>query len=82
MLDMTCAEYGMGVNTHMGQTYGASQVGLLLLGASAAVTWWKRRRVRSLGVPPLPSDCGVFVGLFVVLTARGLLFPLTGLPRA
>ena len=94
LLDMTYAEYGplgraleWGINTHMGQTYGvANQIVLLLaclaivlLAISAAVMWWKRRPSGSLGVPPLPSDRRVFIGLFVILGIGGALFPLTGL---
>ena len=94
LLDMTYAEYGpggraleWGINTHMGQTYGRmNQIVLLLaclaivvLAVSAAVMWWKRRPSSSLGVPPLPSDRRVFVGLFVMLGIGGVLFPLTGL---
>lgn len=94
LLDMTYAEYGLlgralewGINTHMGQTYGvANQIVLLLaclaivlLAVSAAVMWWKRRPSGSLGVPPLPSDRRVFIGLFVILGIGGALFPLTGL---
>lgn len=94
LLDMTYAEYGLlgralewGINTHMGQTYGTvNQIVLLLaclaiilLAVSAAVMWWKRRPSGSLGLPPLPSDWRVFIGLFVILGIGGALFPLTGL---
>ena len=94
LVDMTYAEYGplgraleWGINTHMGQTYGvANQIvlllaclGIVLLAVSAAVMWWKRRPSGSLGVPPLPSDRRVFIGLLVLLGIGGALFPLTGL---
>ncbi|MDN2764735.1 hypothetical protein PAJ03_09285, partial [Campylobacter jejuni] len=52
---------------------------IVVLAVSAAVMWWKRRPSSSLGVPPLPSDRRVFVGLFVMLGIGGVLFPLTGL---
>lgn len=94
LLDMTYAEYGplgraleWGINTHMGQTFGvANQIAMLLaclaiivLAVSAAVMWWKRRPSGSLGVPPLPSDRRVFLGVFILLGIGGVLFPLTGL---
>ncbi|ARO13522.1 sulfite reductase [Ketogulonicigenium robustum] len=94
LLDMSYADYGplgkwleFGINTHMGQTFGllnqllllAVCVGIVLLAVSAAVMWWKRRPSGSLGVPPLPSDRKVFIGLFVILGIGGVLFPLTGI---
>lgn len=97
LVDMSYGDYGplgraleWGINTHMGQTYGtANQIILLLacmamvmLAVSAGVMWWKRRPSGSLGVPPLPSDRRVFVGLFVLLGIGGALFPLTGIALA
>ena len=94
LIDMSYADYGplgrwleFGINTHMGQTFGlANQIvlllacaGIVLLAVSAGVMWWKRRPSGSLGVPPLPSDRRVFIGLFVILAVGGVLFPLTGL---
>ena len=94
MIDMSYADYGplgrwleFGINTHMGQTFGllnqlvllAVCLGIVLLAVSAGVMWWKRRPAGSAGVPPLPSDRRVFIGLFVILGIGGVLFPLTGL---
>ena len=94
LIDISYADYGplgrgleWGINTHMGQTFGtlnkiillAVCAGIVMLAVSAAVMWWKRRPSGSLGVPPLPSDRRVFVGLLVLLGIGGLLFPLTGL---
>lgn len=94
LIDMSYADYGplgraleWGINTHMGQTFGLTNQVLLLLvcitivflAASAAVMWWKRRPAGGLGVPPLPTDRRVFIGLFIILGIGGLLFPLTGL---
>lgn len=94
LIDMSYGGYGplgrgleWGINTHMGQTYGlANQIvlllacaGMVLLSVSAAVMWWKRRPSGSLGVPPLPAERKVFIGLFLLLGIGGLLFPLTGL---
>lgn len=94
LIDMSYADYGplgrwleFGINTHMGQTFGtANQIvllivcmGIVLMCVSAAVMWWKRRPSGSLGIPPLPADRRVFVGLFLILGIGGALFPLTGL---
>ena len=94
LIDMSYADYGplgrwleFGINTHMGQTFGvlnqvvlvAVCLGIIFLAVSAAVMWWKRRPSGSLGVPPLPADRRVFVGLFVILGIGGILFPLTGI---
>ena len=94
LIDISYADYGplgrgleWGINTHTGQTFGtlnkiillAVCAGIVMLAVSAGVMWWKRRPSGSLGVPPLPSDRRVFVGLFVLLGIGGLLFPLTGL---
>lgn len=94
LIDMSYADYGplakwleFGINTHMGQTFGMlnkavlllSCIGIVVLAVSAAVMWWKRRPKGQLGVPPLPADRRVFIGLFVILGIGGLIFPLTGL---
>ena len=94
LLDMSYADYGplgrgleWGINTHMGQTFGvANQIllliacaGIVLLSVSAGVMWWKRRPSGGLGVPPLPADRKMFLGLFALLAIGGVLFPLTGL---
>lgn len=72
----------------MGQSYGlvnqlvllAACLAVVLLSISAAVMWWKRRPSGRLGVPPLPMDRRIFIGLLVILGIGGALFPLTGLP--
>lgn len=94
LLDVSFGDYGplakwleWGINVHMGQQFGlVNQLVLLavcfaivLLAASAAVMWWKRRPVGSLGVPPAPADRRVFRGLIVMLAIGGILFPLVGL---
>lgn len=94
LLDVSYADYGplakwmeWGINVHMGQQFGlANQLALLaacmaivVLAVSAAVMWWKRRPVGSLGVPPAPTDRRVLRGLLVLLAAGGILFPLVGL---
>ena len=97
LIDMSYADYGplgrwleFGISTHMGQTFGLlNQIvlllvcaGIVLMSVSAALMWWKRRPAGRLGVPPLPSDRKVFVGLFAILAVGGVIFPLTGLALA
>ncbi|MDS9470010.1 PepSY domain-containing protein [Paracoccus sp. MBLB3053] len=93
LLDMGYGDYGpmgkaleWGINTHMGQTFGAANqlilvmacIATVLLCVSAAVMWWKRRPSGSLGVPPMPSDKRVLRGLVAILALGGILFPLVG----
>lgn len=94
LLDMSYAEYGplgrvleWSIDVHMGQRWGlANQLVLLavcgatvLMSASAAIVWWKRRPSGSLGVPPLPSDRRVLRGVVGILAIGGIVFPLVGL---
>jgi len=41
--------------------------------------WWKRRPAGAMGVPPMPVDRRVFLGLLAMLVVGGLFFPLVGL---
>ncbi|GAA6120962.1 PepSY domain-containing protein [Acidovorax sp. FG27] len=95
LLDQGYADYGpagqaleWGINVHLGQQYGAiNQWGLLvacaavvLLCATGAVAWWKRRpRGGGLAVPPLPARPEVLAGLTALLALGGVVFPLVGL---
>lgn len=93
LIDMSYGDYGplgraleWGINTHMGQTFGLTNqlvlvavcIGIVMLAVSAGVMWWKRRPAGRLGIPPMPSDRKVLVGLLILLGIGGALFPLTG----
>lgn len=93
LIDMSYADYGpggrwleFGINTHMGQQFGALNqwlffvvcLAIVMLSVSAAVMWWKRRPSRRLGVPPMPSDPRVFRGVLAILAIGGVIFPLVG----
>ncbi len=93
LLDMTYADYGplgrgleWGINVHLGQEYGTANrlflliacLAIVLLCASGAVMWWKRRPLGRLGVPPLPRQGRSVAGVFALLCIGGLLFPLAG----
>lgn len=93
LIDMGYADYGpmgkameWGINVHMGQEYGLANrlftlavcIGVVVMSASAAVMWWKRRPRGSLGVPPPPSDPSRMRGVTMILAIGGVVFPLTG----
>lgn len=93
LLDMRYADYGplaktleWGINVHLGQQYGtfnqwlliASCLAIVVLCASAAAMWWKRRPAGALGVPPLPADRRTLRVVIALLAIGGLLFPLVG----
>ena len=93
LIDIKFSDYGVGgkvmefgIGVHMGQYFGlANQIVMLLTclaivltSVSAVVMWWKRRPSGRLGVPPMPSQKGVFVTLTLVILGFGILFPLTG----
>lgn len=93
LLDMRYADYGplgrwleWGINVHLGQAFGVPNkivlvlacLGIVLLCASAAVMWWKRRPSGSLGVPPLPADRRTLHGVAALLAVGGMAFPLVG----
>ncbi len=78
-------QYGIGL--HKGELAGrvnqllmlAFCLATILLAASAAVMWWKRRPAGRLGVPPWPRDRRVVGGVTGIVVALGIVFPLTGL---
>ena len=93
LLDMGYADYGplgrwleWGINVHMGQEFGVANQALLvvaclaivLLCASAATMWWKRRPAGGLGVPPLPADRRALRTVGALLVLGGVAFPLVG----
>lgn len=93
LLDMRHADYGAlgrglewGINVHLGQEYGtinrvlliAACLLILVLCASGAVMWWKRRPLGGLGVPPLPPRRRDVAVVFAMLCVGGIVFPLVG----
>ena len=77
---------GTGVAAHEGQLFGlanqllnlAIAIGLMLVAASGAVMWWRRRPADRLGAPPAVARQPVAIGFVVLLVALGLLLPLLG----
>lgn len=82
LLDMTYADYGLlgrglewGINVHLGQEYGTANrlllliacLAIVLLCASGAVMWRKRRPLGGLGVPPLAREGRSVAGVFALL---------------
>lgn len=79
-----------GINVHQGQEWGrlnqllmlATCLAIILMTVTAVVMWWKRRPSGRLGVPPMPPQRRVYIGLWTIAVAFGLLFPMTGLAIA
>ncbi|UYG50639.1 PepSY-associated TM helix domain-containing protein [Comamonas endophytica] len=93
LLDMSYADYGpmgrtleWGINVHLGMEWGVFNqallvvtcLGIVLLCASAAVMWWKRRPAGGLGVPPQPANRRLQAGVLALLLVGGAIFPLVG----
>jgi len=57
----------------------ATCLAIILSCVTAVVMWWKRRPLGRVGVPPLPPQRSVYIGLWVIALAFSLAFPLTGL---
>ncbi len=76
---------GLGVAAHEGQLFGlanqllglAATSGLVLVGVSAGVLWWRRRPAGVLGAPPARSQ-RVPVLLPLALAALGVALPMLG----
>ncbi|WP_207483012.1 PepSY-associated TM helix domain-containing protein [Arenibaculum pallidiluteum] len=94
LIDMSYADYGplgrgleWGINVHLGREFGlanqllllAACLAIIVLSASGAVMWWKRRPRGSLGVPPAPADRAKLRGVVAILAVGGIVFPLAGL---
>jgi uncharacterized iron-regulated membrane protein len=75
------------INVHQGQEWGlfnqllmlATCLTIILSCVSAVVMWWKRRPAGRLGVPPMPPQRSVYIGLWMIAIVFGAAFPLTGL---
>ncbi|MFP3542425.1 PepSY domain-containing protein [Rhizobium sp. SIMBA_035] len=76
-----------GINVHQGQEWGrfnqllmlATCLAIILSCVTAVIMWWKRRPAGRVGVPPLPPQRSVYIGLWVIAVIFGIAFPLTGL---
>lgn len=76
-----------GINVHQGQEWGlfnqllmlATCIAIILSCVTAIMMWWKRRPAGRLGVPPMPSQRSVYIGLWLIAIVFGAAFPLTGL---
>ncbi|MGY5804820.1 PepSY-associated TM helix domain-containing protein [Rhizobium sp. LEGMi12c] len=74
------------INVHQGQEWGlfnqllmlAACLAIILCCVTAATMWWKRRPSGRLGVPPMPPQKSVYVGLWLIALVFGVAFPLTG----
>lgn len=93
LLDAPYAQFGRGaqaiewgIAVHQGQQYGeanrlamlAGCIGAWLLGLSAPILWWKRRRAGRLTTPPRADNRHASGSIAGIMLAIGTLFPLTG----
>ncbi|MBB3655663.1 putative iron-regulated membrane protein [Rhizobium sp. BK650] len=76
-----------GINVHQGQEFGlfnqllmlATCLAIILSCVTGAVMWWKRRPAGRLGVPPMPQRRSVYFGLWIIVLAFAIAFPMSGL---
>ena len=76
-----------GINTHQGQEFGrvnqllmlATCLTIILSCVTGVVMWWKRRPMGRLGVPPMPPQRSVYVGLWIIAIIFAAAFPMSGL---
>ncbi len=79
-----------GINVHQGQEFGrfnqflmlATCLAIILSCVTGIVMWWKRRPAGRLGVPPMPPQRSVYFGLWVIVLAFAVAFPMSGLAIA
>ncbi|MBW9054805.1 PepSY-associated TM helix domain-containing protein [Rhizobium mesosinicum] len=76
-----------GINVHQGQEFGlfnqllmlATCLAIILSCVTGIVMWWKRRPTGRLGVPPMPPQRSVYLGLWIVVLVFAFAFPMSGL---
>jgi uncharacterized iron-regulated membrane protein len=93
LADVGYRDYGVagrviewGINLHTGRQFGsvnqlvmlAGCLAILVLTASAAVMWWKRRPRGRLAAPPRRAGDRAAVGAIAVAVLLGLIYPLLG----
>jgi uncharacterized iron-regulated membrane protein len=75
-----------GVAFHEGALFGwpnqvlgvIAALGVVMLSVTGGVMWWKRRTKGRVGVPPMPADRRIAVGVIVLIVALALLLPMAG----
>lgn len=76
----------LGVSFHEGALFGwvnqllglIAALGVVLLSATGAIMWWKRRPKGELAIPPMPSDRKIAAGVIVVIAALCVFLPMAG----
>lgn len=79
-----------GINVHMGQEWGlfnqllmlATCLCIVLVCVTGIVMWWKRRPSGRMGVPAMPTERNVYLGLWIIAGLFGLAFPMSGVAIA
>lgn len=79
------ASYGIAL--HEGALFGPinqflgliASLGVIALSVTGPVMWWKRRPKGQMGVPPIPSDKSIAIGIMALIFILGILLPLVGI---
>ncbi|MDJ0702942.1 MAG: PepSY domain-containing protein [Leptolyngbyaceae cyanobacterium MO_188.B28] len=93
LADVRWRDYGLvpkavelGIAVHMGKYFGlenqllmlAACLAVILLCVSGGVMWWKRRPVRRIGAPTIPSYAPQWKLPIGIIAVLGVVFPLVG----
>jgi len=76
----------MAARFHVGHLYGnlnwaqnlIAALSVIVLSVSGFVAWWKRRPAGSLGVPAVPANTRVGIGMMLIIVVLAIFFPLVG----
>ncbi|WP_321489012.1 PepSY domain-containing protein [uncultured Hyphomonas sp.] len=77
----------LGVSFHEGALFGwgnqllglFAALGVALLAVTGTVMWWRRRPEGRLGVPPMPQDRTIALGVVAIILVLCLFLPMAGL---
>ncbi|MEO1656457.1 MAG: PepSY domain-containing protein [Pseudomonadota bacterium] len=79
-----------GIAFHEGALFGplnqalgvVAALGVITLSVSGVWMWWKRRPAMRIGIPPMPSERHIAMGVVAIILILGAFLPLVGLSLA